>query len=115
MHRYKIYNINNFNKLQPNQIFNNYSELCKFLDALVLVGNSKKAQLKEWSRFIKFKLRNNNSIIIIEVYPNPLPVVDGRQLGNRKKLKSQNPKNWNSKILKFWIFCEIWNSEKLKF
>lgn len=88
MHRYKIYDIENFKLLKPKQTFVNYFKMCDFLNTPKLVGNSKKAQFNEWRRFIKFKVRENKSIIILEIYSNPLPVIDGRSLGNNRKYEN---------------------------
>lgn len=48
-------------------IIKNYKELCSILEIKVEAGNSKKAQLKELERFIKYH-KEGNKFIIDEVY-----------------------------------------------
>ena len=57
-------------KLNANQTFKNYKELCAFLGEEPKKANSKKAQLKEWERYFSFD-KVGQKIIITEVFSTP--------------------------------------------
>ena len=97
--------LNNFLKrlhdLQVNQIIKNYKELCSLLSLPVLTSDSKKAQLKELERFIRFD-KDGHKFIIKEIYSNPLEKNDKRFSQLTKDLKT---------ILGFYILHpEYYNS-----
>lgn len=71
-----------FSILNNGQIFKTYNDMCEYLGEEICTGKSRQLQMKEWERFIKFKIRKNKSIIIEEVYEMPLIKVDKRSVGN---------------------------------
>lgn len=62
-----------------------YKELCILLNEKPLKSgsNSYKAQLKRWARYFKMEKGRGRSLVILDVYDEPLPVEDGRKNGNR--------------------------------
>lgn len=56
----------------------NYKKLCELLEEPVKAGNSKKAQIAEWSRYFSFE-KQGNAYIIQEVYKVPKAGTDERQ------------------------------------
>lgn len=71
----------NVDKLKEGQIIKNYKELCGLLEIKVEAGNSKKAQLKELERFVKYH-KEGNKFIIDEVYIEAKDKIDFRSEGN---------------------------------
>lgn len=69
-------------KLNKGQIFKTYKDMCEYFGEEITDGNKKKAQLKEWKRYIKFKIRKDKSIIIEDIYSEPLQKVDNRGNNN---------------------------------
>lgn len=63
-------------------VVKNYRELCELLGEEIKTSDSKKAQLKRWSRYFLWD-KNGHKYTIKEIYDNPLPVEDGRYNGNR--------------------------------
>lgn len=63
--------------LEEGQIIKNYPELCKILGIPKKTSNSKKAQLKELKRFVKFR-QSGHSFIIDEIYSHPKDKIDRR-------------------------------------
>ena len=57
--------------------YKNYKVLCEVLGEPVKKANSKKAQLKEWSRYFNFDTQGHK-IIVTEIYDTPKPKQDGR-------------------------------------
>lgn len=62
-----------------------YKELCALLheNPLKSGSNSYKAQLKRWARYFKMEKGRGRSIVILDIYDEPLPNDDGRKNGNR--------------------------------
>ena len=62
-----------------------YKELCVLLNEKPLKSgsNSYKAQLKRWARYFKMEKGRGRSLVILDIYDEPLPVDDGRKNGNR--------------------------------
>lgn len=62
-----------------------YKELCKILKEAPLKSgsNSYKAQLKRWARYFKMEKGRGRSLVILDIYDEPLPVEDKRKAGNR--------------------------------
>lgn len=62
-----------------------YKELCILLheNPLKSGSNSYKAQLKRWARYFKMEKGRGRSLVILDIYDEPLPVDDGRKNGNR--------------------------------
>lgn len=56
----------NISNLQQGMVVKNYRELCKLLEIEVKAGNSKKAQLKELNKYIKYH-KDGNKFIIDEI------------------------------------------------
>ncbi len=56
--------------------------MCQLLGEDVKTSNSKKAQLKNWERFIAWN-QSGYKYIITDIYDEPLPIKDRRLLGNR--------------------------------
>lgn len=67
----------NIEKLQGIKEVKNYKAMCELLGEKIKGGDSKKAQIKEWERFIKYH-KEGNRFIIDEIYTEPLEKVDGR-------------------------------------
>jgi hypothetical protein len=63
--------------IKPNQVIKNYKHLCQLLNVPELTSNSKKAQLKELSRYCNFN-KLGHSFTILEVYDIPLKKIDNR-------------------------------------
>lgn len=62
-----------------------YKELCALLheNPLKSGSNSYKAQLKRWARYFKIEKGRGRSLVILDIYDEPLPNDDGRKNGNR--------------------------------
>ncbi len=62
-----------------------YRELCALLheNPLKSGSNPYKAQLKRWARYFKMEKGRGRSLVILDIYDEPLPVDDGRKNGNR--------------------------------
>lgn len=62
-----------------------YKELCALLNekSLKSGSNSYKAQLKRWARYFKMEKGRGRSLVILDIYDEPLPIDDGRKNGNR--------------------------------
>lgn len=71
--------------LYQGQVLKNYKELCAILDINVEAGNSKKAQLKELERYVKYH-KEGNKFIIDEIYEVVQEKVENRG-GNNVKYK----------------------------
>jgi len=59
----------------------NYKELCAILKIKVMAGDSKKAQIKELERYLRYH-KEGNKFIIDEIYDEILPKIDHRKDGN---------------------------------
>lgn len=82
---YTQFNMEKMLLLKPRQRFKNYKEMQEYLDAPFLIANSRNAQFREWSIYIKFSIRKSNPIDIIKVYDKPIKRKDGRSKGNHRK------------------------------
>ena len=71
----------NIENLEAGQTIKNYKELCSMLEIKVEAGNSKKAQLKELERFLKYH-KEGNKFIIDEIYKEVKEKTDLRNNGN---------------------------------
>lgn len=62
-----------------------YKELCNLVNEKPLKSgsNSYKAQLKRWARYFKMEKGRGRSLVILDIYDEPLPAEDGRKNGNR--------------------------------
>lgn len=60
------------NNIKVGQVIKNYKEFCELIGEKTKTSNSKKAQLKEWARYIKWH-KDGNKFIIDEIYNIPLP------------------------------------------
>ena len=58
-------------------VVKNYKEMCKILEEKECAGNSKKSQLKRWSRYFSWK-NEGYKFIIEDIFLEPLEVVDLR-------------------------------------
>lgn len=72
----------NLDNLTVGQRYKTYKLLCETLDENVKGGNSKIAQLKDWSRYFNFKVNQNRSIEIVEIYEDVKEKEDSRCEGN---------------------------------
>ena len=63
-------------------VVKNYKTMCQLLEENECTGNSKKSQLKRWSRYLHW-INDGHKFVIKEIYEEPLPVEDGRSDGNR--------------------------------
>lgn len=68
-------------RLEPGIVVKNYKEMCEILREEICEGNSKKAQLKEWSRYFAWE-KKGQKFIVLDIYDEPLPKDDGRQNKN---------------------------------
>ena len=68
-------------RLESGMVVRNYKEMCEMLNGEICDGNSKKAQLKEWSRYFAWE-KKGQKFIILDIYDEPLPKDDGRQNKN---------------------------------
>lgn len=91
-------NDKNSNKYQINtdmlhigQVFKNYKIMCKELGQIYIVGSSssRHSQIKEWKRYIDWKVEGHK-ITITEIYNPPLPKVDGRKNNGFKDFPDKN-------------------------
>ena len=74
------------NKLSLNQQFDNYKKLCEYLNEPIKSGTSKKAQIKEWERYVNFE-KIGNKYIVKEKYDKPLDKIrKERELTPNKKV-----------------------------
>lgn len=71
----------NISRLESGMVVRNYKEMCEMLNGEICEGNSKKAQLKEWSRYFAWE-KKGQKFIILDIYDEPLPKEDGRQNKN---------------------------------
>ena len=72
-------------KLYPGMVIANYKELCRLTGMRIEGGDSKKAQLKNLTRYCDYlKAEDNKSFIIIDIYNKPLPM---EASGNSKYLQ----------------------------
>ena len=71
--------------LQVGMVVKNYKELCKLLHEKPLKSgnNSHKAQQKRWARYFSMEKGKGRSIVILDIYDEPLPADDKRKAGNR--------------------------------
>ena len=77
----------NTNALKPNQIFNNYKEICEFLDEPSHQGGKQRQlQLKDWERYFKWN-KQGYKFIITEVFDTPQEKIDNRGGNNNKNVK----------------------------
>lgn len=67
--------------LELGMVVKNYREMCRILGEEICDGNSKKAQLKEWTRYFLWE-KKGQKFIILDIYDEPLPKDDGRQNKN---------------------------------
>lgn len=68
-------------RLESGMVAKNYKEMCETLGEEICEGNSKKAQLKEWSRYFAWE-KKGQKFIVLDIYDEPLPKDDGRQNKN---------------------------------
>lgn len=68
----------NLDNLQIGQTIKNYKELCGLLDCKVSAGDSKKAQLKELERHVKYH-KEGNKFIIDKIFEKPKDKQDNRK------------------------------------
>lgn len=67
--------------LKSGMVAKNYKELCSMLEIKPTGGDSKKSQLKELERFIKYH-KEGNKFIVDEIYSEPTYKIDNRSMGN---------------------------------
>lgn len=73
----------NTSALEIGATIKNYKALCQLLGEEPKTSDSKKAQLKNWSRYFEFeKIKNKQSYIILDIYDKPLEKEDNRNKGN---------------------------------
>ena len=74
---------NNPPQVQINQVFNNYTELCDYLNLPILGGKSKQLQLKKLGQYFSWT-RDGKKYIVTEVFTTPHSIVETR--GKNKPL-----------------------------
>ncbi len=67
--------------LSEGLIIKNYKALAELLDEKVSGTNTRKAQLTNWKRYFEHK-KEGHKFIITKVYDEPLPVTEGKSVGN---------------------------------
>ena len=72
--------------LKVGQVIKSYRELCKLLEIKISAGSSKKAQIKEFNRFVKYH-KEGNKFVIDEIYDEAKDKIDGRSISNKNKVK----------------------------
>lgn len=70
-------------------VVKSYRQLCELLEIEITGGNSKKAQLKELERFVKYH-KEGNKFIVDEVYSEPLEKIDRRAMTNKLRSGTSN-------------------------
>lgn len=70
-------NLHDLDNLELNKNYK-YKELCTLFNENIFNGNSKKAQFKEWERYIKIEKGEKATFIITEIYEIPLQKEDNR-------------------------------------
>lgn len=68
-------------KLKEGMIIKNYKELCLLLNEKIKSGASKRSQLKELERYIKYH-KDGNKFVIDEIYKETKGKIDNRENGN---------------------------------
>lgn len=89
------------NKIVIGNIYT-YKQLCKIFNIKPTDGNSKKSQLKEWERHIKWTKPTSQKYLITEVYDTPKEKTDGRKnnggaregAGRKSKIKNIKDQNY---------------------
>ena len=79
-----VYEVDTSN-IEVGMVVKNYKELCELLHEKPLKSgnNSHKAQQKRWARYFNMEKGRGRSLVILEIYDEPLPVEDKRKAGNR--------------------------------
>lgn len=72
----------NLYNLKVGNVYKNYPALCSALGESVKTNNSKKAQLKEWSRFFEWE-RIGHKYKITKIYGTPKPKEQGRKKSSK--------------------------------
>lgn len=67
----------NISNLTNGQVVKSYKQLCEIIGEKNKGGDSKKAQLKEFERYVKYH-KDGNKFVIDEIYEEPLKKVDNR-------------------------------------
>lgn len=93
----------NINNLSVGQIIKSYRQLCEILGIEVAGGNSKKAQMKELERFVKYH-KEGNKFVIDEIYD------ENNIKGKDDKRGISN--NAYGEDLKYLILCILATSEE---
>jgi hypothetical protein len=80
-------------------VVNNYKILCELLDWKVSSNNTKKAQLKELERYVRYH-KEGNKYIIDEIFEEPKEKQDNRK-NNKGNIKEYDQLNvgqseWNN-------------------
>lgn len=70
--------MNGIDKLQIGKTYK-YKELCALLGEAEKSSNSKNSQLKIWACYFRWSHPKKTLYLIEEIYPTPLPIVDGRK------------------------------------
>lgn len=64
--------------IELGMVVKNYKEMCNILKEEIKAGDSKKAQLKEWTRYLLWE-KKGQKFVILDIYDAPLSKQDGRQ------------------------------------
>lgn len=86
-----------------------YKELCEILNEKELLGNSRKAQFKEWERYFKWSNPNSRTYLIEEIYDFPKDKIDGRKNNGGARKGAGNPGKLNDEfnyLLNYFLRCE---------
>ena len=101
--------------LHEGQVIKNYKELCKVLDVEPKAGgSSKKSQIKDIERYIKYE-KQGQKFIIIKIYDNPKEKADKRSKnsgGNNLKYKDiLSPKELSREFDGFYVYRHMIGDE----
>lgn len=77
-------------KIKTGMVVKNYIELCNLLGEKVQTSNSKVSQMKRWSAYFRYE-KQGHRFHILEVYQEPLDVIDKRRLREGKYLRCIEP------------------------
>ena len=86
-----------------------YKELCSMFDEDVMTSNSKKSQLKRWSRYFRWENPTKQTYRIVEIYDEPLDAVDGRKHNGGARDNSGSKGKLNDEF--YWLFNSFLHRE----
>lgn len=92
------------NNIKIGQVIKDYKEFCLLMNEKISAGNTKKKQLKQCARYMKWH-KEGNKFIIDEIYDKPLPKQDRRR--NNKGSNNNKYIEEIRDILTYYIYNQI--------